>query len=237
MTFYRTPNDGDSIPGGKEGRPSAWRTVRRFPATSIALAALTVGALATGSAVSPLSPELLSRLGFAPADLWSPDFFRIVTSLAFTWGGLSFYGVLLLTAVCIGFAEWRLRSRGATEAFLVSHVAASIVESLAVALPLLWIGAPWAEGFAHARDVGPSAGCFGCVAGALVTLPKRAAIPVAILLALASAAIAFYDPVVHVPFMTRLGSSLAHPIAALCGYAWARLRRPIPRAANRGGPR
>jgi hypothetical protein len=201
------------------------------------LAALTVGALATGSAASPLAPGLLARLGFAPADLWSPDFFRIVTSLVFTWGGLSFYGVLLLTAVCVGFAEWRLRSRGAAETFLVSHVASSIIESLLVALPALWIGAPWAEGFAHARDVGPSAGCFGCIAGVAATLSRRPAILIAILLALASVAIAFYDPVVHVPFMTRLSSSLAHPIAALCGYAWVRMRRPIPRAATRDGTR
>ncbi|MDD5307822.1 MAG: hypothetical protein PHU25_10920 [Deltaproteobacteria bacterium] len=227
MLLHGTGNDRGSSPtGAGSWSGAAWRGARRFPTTLTLLAALTLGALATGSAVSPLAPELLSRLGFSPSDLWSRDFPRIVTSIAFTWGGLSFYGVLLLTAVCVGLAEWRLRSRGAAETFLVSHLAASLVESLLVALPFLWLGAPWAESFARAADVGPSAGCFGCVGGAVAALPRRAAIPVAIMLALTSFAVATYDPVVPVPFMTRMVSSVAHPIAALCGYAWVRLRRP-----------
>jgi hypothetical protein len=150
---------------------SRWWFLQRYPATLLLLAALVAAALGTGTAVGELPRRLVNRFGFAPADLWALDLWRLFSSALITQGGASFILALVVVALSSGTVEARVGSRLAFLTFWGSHVWTLLVMSLALG-PALADGSPGLDyAIATLRDVGPSAGYFGCV-GAAVALQR-----------------------------------------------------------------
>jgi hypothetical protein len=206
--------------------------LKRFPFTWISCLALLLAAWATNSLTAQLSDHALLSLGFAPCDLWQGHAVRILTSVVFTWGGLSFYGVLLLMGLSGWFAEQRLGTLRASLLFLAAHLGTTVIQYAGIALPLHLLGLPWAEGLLTAPDVGPSAGCFGCLGGLVATLPPRRGQILAGAIAAFSVLVILWNPSESIGFMTRFSSNLAHPIAAVWGYLQVRFF-PFPMTSSK----
>jgi hypothetical protein len=138
--------------------------LRRLPFTLALILALIGVALLTGAHFAPLEARWLARLGFATRDLFLLDLARIVTSAVATHGGAVFWRALLAVAIFVGGAEWRTGSRRTVLVFSASHVLALLAVAASVSMGLR----PWHPALAElldtARDVGPSAGYFGCLA-------------------------------------------------------------------------
>lgn len=84
----------------------------RFPATTLLLAALLVGAVVTGTATRALTAPWLRLVGFAPRDLWELDLARLFTSAMVTHGPRVLLVALIMTALSVGLVErqagWRV---------------------------------------------------------------------------------------------------------------------------------
>jgi hypothetical protein len=201
----------------------------RAPVTTLVLASMLVCAGVTNTIGSRLSPEALQRLGCAPADLLSSRAWCTITSLPFTWGGFSFLGLLPLAVASLWLCERTFGSRLTAAIFLGTHVFAGLAQALALESLSPLLGAGVASGLLTARDVGPSAGCFGCVGALIARLEPRQQALSAVGVALFLVAISFWRPDPGFASATLWVSDLSHPTAALAGFAYVRVCRPTPR--------
>jgi hypothetical protein len=152
--------------------PGARQIVRRLPFTLISLAVLGLVALLTNSHVGDLPREWFNRLAFAPRDLWLIHWERLITSAPVTGGGGAFWQALGLVALTVGAAEWLAGTRRAALTFWGVHLATLLVQSLLIVVPLHTLGSSLGTALYLARDVGPSAGSFGCLGLACARLPR-----------------------------------------------------------------
>jgi hypothetical protein len=150
----------------------ARRIVRRLPFTLINLVVLLLVAVLTNSHAGELPREWFNRLAFAPRDLLLLEWARLITSALVTGGGIAFWAGLGFVAFTTGAAEWLSGTRRAALTFWGVHLAALLVESLLIALPLHVLGFELGTALYLARDVGPSAGAFGCLGLACARLPR-----------------------------------------------------------------
>lgn len=196
-------------------------SLRRIPFALALLLAMIGVAWLSGAHLQPLEPSWLARLGFASSDLLSLEFERIAISAVATHGGAVFWRALLAVALFVGAAEWRFGTRRTALLFSASHVLTLLVLAPLVALGL----AAWQPMLARllhtTRDVGPSAGYFGCLALLCFGLPARskrwAGIAIETLLCATLAgswARTQVDPV-------DLSAALAHAVAFPIGWALA----------------
>jgi len=189
-------------------------------------------ALATGTVFARLSDEGLSRLGCAPADAWSWRAGCQLTSLPFTWGGPSFLGLLPLVAFSLGTCERAFGTRRTTAIFLATHLVAGWVETGALLGLSGVLGGETTASLLTAPDVGPSAGCFGCLGAVIARLAPRQRLGAATALALFLLAISAWRPDPGFAPTTLWLSDLAHPIAAGAGYAAGRWLRSESRSGE-----
>jgi len=145
---------------------------QRLWLTPALMLAIFLAAVATGSVTGKLSEDWMQRLGARPADLWTWHWERLVTSLFFTWGGWTLAAVLAMAAVMVGPAEWELGWRRALAAFVSTAVGALLLSAAAGGWVMAALGRS-AEVFYQTPDVGPSAGCYGCLAMVLAARPGR----------------------------------------------------------------
>jgi len=158
----------DTADGTWEGLARASVTVfRRFPVTLLLSVALATVALITDTVSGPLTAGLLRRIGFAPQDLLELDLVRLFTSALITHGRLVFAGAFTLIIVGVGAAEWRAGSLVAFLAFWGIHLATLVGYSFIITPTLAAPGSRLPEILLTTRDVGPSAGYFGCMGLAL----------------------------------------------------------------------
>ena len=134
---------------------------------------ITVGgvALLTDSHNGRLHPAWLQRLGFAAQDMAAGRWERLFSSAVTTHGGSVFWQAMGMTAVAVGTAEWLTGSKRTALTFWGIHLLTLSLESSLVT--------PFLHQFANvdalqvARDVGPSAGYFGCLGLVVWQLPRR----------------------------------------------------------------
>jgi uncharacterized membrane protein (DUF441 family) len=147
---------------------------RRYRSTLVLVSALVASALITGTVLGGLSNRMLDLVGFAPIDLWEMDVLRVFTSALVTHGGLVFVAAVVMTALSVGGVERRMGSLAAMGVFWGVHVWTLLV--MAAVLPVIEGEAarPLVETLSTLRDVGPSAGYFGCLGFALAATSFRA---------------------------------------------------------------
>lgn len=149
------------------------RLVPKWPFTSLLLAALSVTGILTQTHRLRLSQSWLAGLGFAPTDLSRRQWRRMFSSALVTNGAEVFWQALAFTALFTGLAEHLAGTRRAVLAFWGVHIATLLSESLLILWPLRLWSLAWSEAMALARDVGPSAGYFGCLGLACHSLSGR----------------------------------------------------------------
>jgi hypothetical protein len=135
----------------------------RIPFTLTMLAGLAIGALVTNTTFQTISHHWLSRIGFAPNDLWYWRLGRFFTSALVTAGGLVFWEALFFVAFVVGLAEWLNGWKRTAATFWGVHILALVLLSLIVSLTAHQLRNIGIEASDAARDVGPSAGYFACL--------------------------------------------------------------------------
>jgi hypothetical protein len=150
----------------KPAQQSQFMSVRRIPFTAgmitlLTLIGLITGAMFTRVADLPWGADVAYGLpAFTDGRLWT-----LSTGAFFAVTPLCYVAVLGSFAVLAGFAEVRLGTYRAVLACLYGHLAGVLGTALLVALVP---GTPWA----HAVDVGISAGAMAAAAIATITLPR-----------------------------------------------------------------
>lgn len=193
----------------------------RLPFTGAMVVLLLFAGLLTNSHVTQLQAELVHRFGFAPRDLVSFEWVRLVTSVFFTQGGASSWIAAILVTLFAGMAEVAWGTVPAAIAFWGAHAVAVLVTA-AVALPLHLAGDELATLVYVTRDVGPSAGYLGCLGLVVYALNVRYRPWVSIVLGaglIGALALAFVSRPVQV---VDVSASLAHVVAFPTGLAAAR---------------
>lgn len=160
--------------------------LRRIPFTLVLLVAL-IGAGIYGRAhEGMLDAELHHQVGHSPRLLFDGHWQRLFTSLLFTAGGWRFYTSLVMLTFAVGWAEFAFGTRGAALTFFGVHLATLLIMAVVVAWSLSWLETEHGRLLLDARDVGPSAGYYGCLGLVVASLSpsKRRAIAAGILLLL-----------------------------------------------------
>jgi hypothetical protein len=192
---------------------------------STALGALVIiTGIAAGTAWHRLDPQLAHRIAFAPIDLRTGSWHRLLSSVVFVGGPAAFWKVLALIAVSCGLYEWRRGTRAVAVGFAFTHLATLLTTS-GILILCASAGRGWAVDLVTDYDVGPSAGCYGCF-GMLMgdASPRwRAA------LLGGYALVTSVNLILHIQSgdLTELASDAEHALAILLGWACR------PRAATR----
>lgn len=151
---------------------AATGVLRRLPFTLAMLMGLAIIALLTESYGRQLSDLWYHRLGFAAQDLWSLEWYRIVTSTFATAGGQGFWRPVAMIALVVGAAEWVAGPRRTALTFWGINLIVLVVESLFVGWMAFARLHPLGGSLLAIRDVGPSAGAIGTLGLLSGRLPR-----------------------------------------------------------------
>jgi hypothetical protein len=192
--------------------------LRRLPFTISLVIILGLMALITNTHIRPLSLDWLNMLGFGAHDLWYLRLERLLTSAVVTQGGKGFWGALAMLACSVGLAEWLAGTPRTLLTFISVHIITLVIEAFLIglaqpfnnqqALALFWV-----------RDVGPSAGYFGCLGLACASLPHpwRWLSAGMILLILTTSLFLPASPGESV--LVKISADIAHVLAFPLGFA------------------
>jgi hypothetical protein len=136
---------------------------RRLTFTLVMCGGLLIMAVLSGSLTHPLSPAWQDRLGFASSDLFTWGWERIFTSAMVTSGGKWFWLPFGLMLILTSVAEWLAGTRRTALAFWIAHLGATVGESLLTGVVVQFSSSSLLSQLHSLRDVGPSAGYFGCI--------------------------------------------------------------------------
>jgi hypothetical protein len=150
-------------------------TLRRIPFTLTLLTAMGIVAIMTDAHLAPLEARWLDRFGFASTDLFAVDLGRIATSAITTHGQAIFWRALVAVSILVGLAEWRSGTRQTLFVFSATHALTLVALAVFVRFGLRVWHPPLADVLEATRDVGPSAGYFGCLGMICSSLPPRVA--------------------------------------------------------------
>ncbi|HPG28050.1 MAG TPA: hypothetical protein PLW10_20615 [Myxococcota bacterium] len=197
--------------------------LRRIPFTLGLIGLLVTVAVVTSSHSRPLPDAWLARLGFATADLWLLELERIATSAVSTHGGAYFWRALVAVSAIVGSTEWRTGTLRTAVVFSLSHVGTLLVLAVVVGVGLRSWHPPLAALLDVTRDVGPSAGYFGCLALACRSFPRRIGLPVAalVLIGLVISTIAATSGPIPPADSADVSATIAHLIAFPLGWLLA----------------
>lgn len=181
--------------------------------------------LATEGAWERIDPALITRFGFAPVDLRTGAWHRLITSAFLVTGGVNFWKVQFLIAASCGTYEVRHGLRPVAVGFWLTHLGTLVIGSLLV-LPFALAGSAWAGALDTAYDVGPSAGCYGCFGMLLGELgsPWRMLLGAGIVLMTGG------NVTMHAyrHDIAAISGDLAHILAIGLGWSCRRLIAPAP---------
>lgn len=160
--------------------------LRRLPFTLVMLVALIGFGIYGQTHIGPLDADLHRGAGYSTRLLLEGELYRLLTSLFFTAGGWKFYASLLMFAGAVGWMEWSCGTRRAMLAFFCIHLLTLLIMSLGISLPLAAIESLHGKLLYSVRDVGPSAGYYGCLGFAVADMKsgKKRLIAISILLLL-----------------------------------------------------
>ncbi len=197
------------------------RLLGRYRYTLLTLLALLVVAWVTGSHVAPLAKDWLSRLGFAPRDLGAGRLQRLFLSALSTHGGGNFWRALGMVALFVGLCERRIGTWRTAITFWSVHIMVLVVLSSTILLQMHWTGSTLLGPLPLPRDVGPSAGAFGCLGVAVASAPRawRWGLGTGLMTLMLAALV--LPPLAAVPPAVDLSADLAHLLAFGGGWLLA----------------
>jgi hypothetical protein len=197
--------------------------ISRLTFTLSTLAVLVAVELMINPHFGALLPGWIERLGFTSRDLTHLEWERFVTATLLVDGRSAFVDAVAMITLAVGAAEWLTGTPRALLTFwggnLITLVAMS---ALLLALAHAIDPSHKEDLFIH-RDVGPSAGYYGCLGLVIALLPRpwRWAAAAAILTWLAVALLTPPGP--HTIADVKLQADLAHFLVFPLGYLSARL--------------
>ncbi len=200
-----------------------FRCLRPFPFTVLMLAILIGVAIWTRTHTGAIAPSIRRSLGFSPLHLARGEWTRLLSCVFFTVGGVKFYASAVMLAIGVGAAERLYGTKQAFALFWGIHLGTLLIASLLVAIPLHAMDVYRGSVLASARDVGPSAGYYGCLGSACAAIPTRWRV-VVIASILTIFAIRLVWSLVTIPDNGRaMSADLAHMIAFPIGLFAVRL--------------
>ncbi len=126
--------------------------------------------LYTRSHLGELDRAFHDRFGHSPQSLLEGRVHRLLTSLFFTQGGWHFYASLVMATLAIGLDEYNNGTLATVAIFFGVHLVTLICMFLGVALWTSYSPSRTSRLIWNARDVGPSAGYYGCLGHAFSTM-------------------------------------------------------------------
>lgn len=184
--------------------------VRRLPFTTGLLLAMLVASILTGALTHDLTRSTtLEHLGFGLPALERGEFDTLLTSMVVALSPRMLSIIAFYVIIFVGPYEWVAGTRHAAIIFLITQSSGYLLTSLA-AWPLGALHLGWGDYLAATRDVGASAGAFGCAGALLWSLPAGWRRP-------ATLALAGYLAILLL-FNHRIWD-VEHALAAPLGYA------------------
>jgi membrane associated rhomboid family serine protease len=162
----------DEDPSNPQKAKRLFPNLTRYPFTTAATLLLLGFAVSSQSIWQPLDVSWREWLGFAPTNLLDFQWQRLLTSLFLTAGSWKFLASLVMLTVCVGLAECCYGTLATMKLFLTTHLLVLITISVIVVLLATCISSPAFLALAKGRDIGPSAGYYGCLGALLLSLPS-----------------------------------------------------------------
>jgi hypothetical protein len=106
-------------------------------------------------------------MGHSAHLLWEGELHRVFISLLLTSGGWHFYTSLIMLAIGVGWVEIVHGSLVAMSTFVGIHLATVLLMSCGIALSAKLMESHRGHLLWYVRDVGPSAGYYGCLGMAI----------------------------------------------------------------------
>ena len=142
----------------------------RLPfATSMVVALIATGVYGQ-THLGPLDAQTHSRVGHSPHSLWKGQWQTVVTSVLFTANGWHFYVSLAMMAIAISWVELTCGTWIAIGTFVGIHVVTLLVMSIGIATSIALVESHRGNLLWFSKDVGPSAGYYGCLGLAITSL-------------------------------------------------------------------
>ncbi len=184
--------------------------VRRLPFTIGLLLAMLAAAILTGALTHDLTRSTtLAHLGYGLPALKRGEFDTLLTSVVVALSPRMLAIIACYVAFFVAPYEWVAGTRHAAIIFLVTQAGGYLLTSLA-AWPLGALQISWGTYLASTRDVGASAGAFGCAGALLWYLPSGWRRPAVLALAGYLAILLLFNHRIW---------DVEHAIAAPLGYA------------------
>ncbi len=152
----------------------------RCPFTIILVILLVAAGIYGRAHVGPLDGELQRQAGHSAQLLWRGEWYRLLTSILFTVGGLRFYISLAMLAVAVGWLEFARGTPVAAMTFVGVHIATLLIMACGIALSTTLIETHRGNLLWYVKDVGPSAGYYGCLGLAVASLAPGIRLPIVI---------------------------------------------------------
>lgn len=148
--------------------------LRRLPFTLALLATMFITGAVGGTMFHPITsdPDLLHTVGWGVPALRQGEVWTLVTSFAFTWQPWMLQTITLSILLFVLPLELVAGTKRTAFVFLSTQIGAYFLTALLISWPLAGLGSPWGEQLARVRDVGASAGAFGCAAALTWYLPR-----------------------------------------------------------------
>lgn len=201
--------------------------LKRCPFTLLMVAALIAAGIYSQTHVGLIEAKFRQQVGYSVQLLFAGHLHRLFTSVFFTEGAWLFYGSLVMLAVILSWVEYVYGTFHTVLTFFGVHLA-TLVLLVFVAWPLTLLETHHGDLLFDARDVGPSAGYYGCLGLAVagLTSSKRKAILVAIVVVLV---LRLVWSTLHVSDQGhQISADLAHLIAFPLGMLSHRfVKRPV----------
>lgn len=205
--------------------PESFRLSSTMTFTLSMLAVLVVAGVYSHSHLGTLDTVFYERMGHSAHLLWLGVLHRILTSVVFTSGGWQFYSSLAMFGLSVGWLEWQCGTLTTVLVFFDAHVTTLALMFLGMALENWIVQSQPGSLLWFTRDVGPSAGYYGCLGLAVMmqsTAPRNAII-IAILSVLI---LRFGYSAYHLHESARtMSADVAHLIAFSMGLCFARVMR------------
>ncbi|KQM80955.1 bifunctional lysylphosphatidylglycerol flippase/synthetase MprF [Agromyces sp. Leaf222] len=159
----------DASPATPTPARRALRLLARVPFTLVLLATLVIVGILVGGFTAPITDaDWYETFAYGVPSFADGRWWTTLTGtflVAQPWG----YLVLVLTALGVGWLEFR-RGTGRAAAYFFGGQAIAIIGSAIVIAGFAEMGSHWAEALVTQVDVGPSGGVFACITAAAASL-------------------------------------------------------------------